>query len=59
MIEKCPKKAIESISERLKFKNFLGGMPPDPLHIGACIALGPPTENKETPAPGAGYGPEI
>ena len=25
----CPKTASETISEGLKFKNFLGGMPPD------------------------------
>ena len=50
---KVSQKATESILERLKFKNLLGGMPPDPpSHCTFCrarIALSPPTENKEPP----------
>ena len=52
---KVSQKATESILERLKFKNLLGGMPPDPpshcMFCRARIALGPPSENKEPPPP--------
>ena len=52
---KVSQKATESILERLKFKNLLEGMPPDPpSHCMFCcarIALGPPSENKDPPPP--------
>ena len=34
-----PKYALEAISEGLKFKNFMGGMPPDPLEDALLRAI--------------------
>ena len=58
MIENCPKKQ-QNRSQNVKiFPGGGGVMPPDPLATVrfACIALGPPTENKEPPTPRSGYG---